>query len=410
MHAVRHLRKSVSVWRAFNNKNERSMNSFDIIVIGAGPAGAMAAQAASKGGRNVCLLERKEKAGTPVRCGEGIGLKGAFSNEFEIDTNWIKAKISRVKLISPSGIAVTLVNSVDSYVVDREIMDLDLVKRAISLGAHYQANTPVISINRNDKNLYECKSPKESYFAPCVILADGVESRLARDLCWQTALDPVDLETCAFCKVTHESIDAESCIFYIGNNITPAGYAWVFPRGNNQANIGLGVLGSNSSAGKAKALLEKFVAVKFPGAQMIDLHCGGVPAGKWLKPLVKDGAMVVGDAARQVISLTGAGINYSVYAGQLAGKIAAEAFHNGSVDYKHLQTYEKIWAKGLGKQQMRSYALKTLLIKKHDDVFLDGIAKALSKKDSKKLSILEVFLRTFISNPVAFIKALLLFR
>ena len=56
------------------------------------------------------------------------------------------------------------------------------------------------------------------------------------------------------------------------------------------------------------------------------------------------------------------------------------------------------------------YALKTLLIKKHDDVFLDGIAKALSKKDSKKLSILEVFLRTFISNPVAFIKALLLFR
>ena len=62
--------------------------------------------------------------------------------------------------------------------------------------------------------------------------------------------------------------------------------------------------------------------------------------------------MVVGDAARQVISLTGAGINYSVYAGQLAGKIAAEAFHNGSVDYKHLNL-QKIWAKGLGKQQMR---------------------------------------------------------
>ena len=122
-----------------------------------------------------------------------------------------------------------------------------------------------------------------------MILADGVESRLARDLCWQTALDPVDLETCAFCKVTHESIDAESCIFYIGNNITPAGYAWVFPQGNNQANIGLGVLGSNSrSAGKAKALLEKFVAVKFPGAQMIDLHCGGVTrrengSNLWLK-------------------------------------------------------------------------------------------------------------------------------
>ena len=386
------------------------MNTFDIIVIGAGPAGAMAAQAASKGGRSVCLLERKEKAGTPVRCGEGIGLKGASSNKFEIDPTWIKTKVSQFKMVSPSGITVTLANSVDGFIVDREIMDFDLVKRAIACGAQYQANTPVISIKRNDKNLYECKSPGQSFYAPCVILADGLESRLARDLGWKTALAPQDLETCAFCKVTHASIDPDSCIFYIGNNITPAGYAWVFPRGNNQANVGLGVLGSFSSAGKAKILLDKFVALKFDGAKMMDIHCGGVPAGKWLRPLVKDGAMVVGDAARQVISLTGAGINYSVFAGQLAGKIAAEAFQNGAIDFKHLLSYEKIWEKGLGKQQMRSYALKTLLIKKHDDAFLDGIAKSLSKKDSKKLSILEVFLRTFLSNPVAFIKALLLFK
>jgi Dehydrogenases (flavoproteins) len=170
------------------------------------------------------------------------------------------------------------------------------------------------------------------------------------------------------------------------------------------------VLGSCSSAGKAKDLLEKFVSSHFTGAAMQDLHCGGVPAGKWLKPLVKDGAMVVGDAARQVISLTGAGINYSVYAGQLAGKIAAEAFHNGDIDYRHLLHYEKIWAKGLGKQQLRSYALKTLLIKKHDDKYLDAIAKSLSKKDQTRMSILEVFLRTFTSNPMAFLKALLLFR
>ena len=386
------------------------MNTFDIIVVGAGPAGAMAAQAASKGGRNVCLLERKEKAGTPVRCGEGLGLKGAASNGFKIDPSWIKAKISKIKLISPNGTAVTLVNRVDSYVVDREIMDFDLVKRAIASGARYFAKTPVISIKRIDSKFYECISPTTSFHASCVILADGVESRCARDLGWHTALNPVDLETCAFCKVSHESIDSESCIFYIGNTVTPAGYAWVFPRGNNQANVGLGVLGSSSSSGKAQELLEKFVASIFGGAKMIDVHCGGVPAGKWLKPLVKDGAMIVGDAARQVISLTGAGINYSVYAGQLAGKIAAEAFQNDAVDYNHLLTYEKIWAKGLGKQQMRSYALKTLLIKKHDDAFLDSIAKSLSKKDKNKLSILEVFLRTFISNPVAFFKALLLFR
>lgn len=386
------------------------MNTFDIIVIGAGPAGAMAARAAAMGGRKVCLLERKKQVGTPVRCGEGIGLKGASSNQFAIDQKWIKARISRVKMISPSGITVTLINSVDSFIVDREIMDFDLVQRAIACGALYRANTPVISIKRVENKLYECYSSEGSYFAPCVIAADGVESRIARDLGWTTALSLDDLETCAFCKITHESIEPDSCVFYIGDKITPAGYAWVFPRGENCANVGLGVLGSFSTAGKAKDLLEKFVASQFKGAPIQDLHCGGVPAGKWLKPLVKDGVMVVGDAARQVISLTGAGINYSIFAGQLAGCIAAEAFHNGNIDYGHLLDYEKKWAKDLGKQQMRSYALKTLLVKKHTDKFLDSIAKSLSKKQSNKLSVLKVFLRTFASNPWAFLKALLLFR
>ena len=386
------------------------MNAYDIIVIGAGPAGSMAAQAASVGHAKVCLLERKEKAGFPVRCGEGIGLKGAFSNQFEIDPTWVKARISKVRMVSPNGTAVTLNHSVDSYVVDRELMDFELVKRSIACGAHYFAETPVISIQRIEKKLYECRSPDRSYSAPCVILADGVESRLARDLGWNTALAPEDLETCAFCKITHESISPDSCVFYIGNKITPAGYAWVFPRGESMANVGLGVLGSYSGAGKARDLLEDFVKRNFAGAGIQDLHCGGVPAGKWLKPLVKDGAMVVGDAARQVISLTGAGINYSVYAGQLAGRIAAEAFQNGTIDYNYLLNYEKIWAKGLGKQQLRSFALKTLLIKKHDDAFLNAIAQSLSKKTLKKMGILEVFLRTFASKPLAFFKALLLFK
>jgi len=140
------------------------------------------------------------------------------------------------------------------------------------------------------------------------------------------------------------------------------------------------------------------------------LHCGGVPAGVWTKPLVRDGVMLVGDTARQVISLTGAGINYSIYAGKLAGKIASEAINNKTIDYKHLLKYEETWANGLGKQQVRSYALKNLLLKNNNDDFFNSIAKSLSKKRKKQLSVLGVFLRTFITNPKAFIKALLLFR
>ena len=107
---------------------------------------------------------------------------------------------------------------------------------------------------------------------------------------------------------------------------------------------------------------------------------------------------------RQVISPTGAGINYSVYAGQSAGRIAAESFQNGNIDYNHLLKYEKIFSEDLGKQQLRSFALKTLLIKKSMRMHLDTHRRIAFKKDFKKNRILEVFLRTFASNSLLFLR------
>lgn len=382
---------------------------YEIAVIGAGPAGSMAACRAAAAGKRVCLIERKERAGVPVRCGEGIGLKG-FSLGVDVRDSWILSSISKVVMISPSGIRVDVGKIDQSYIIDREVMDSDLVDMATEKGTEYFPGTPILSIKREGDGLYLCRGRDKNFLASCVIIADGVESRLARDLGWKTALSGEDVETCAFCRLRHDNIPEGACAFYVGTNVAPNGYAWVFPRGKNTANVGLGIAGFKSEGGKAKELLLDFIDKNFPGAEMTHLHCGGVPVGKWLKPLVKEGAMVVGDAARQVHCMTGAGIAYSLIAGSMAGETAAESFVGERVDYKLLKRYEIKWRLRYGKQQMRSYSLKKTVFKEFDDKMLDRIASSLAKKEGARLSYLLVFLYAFARHPILLIKAFLLFK
>lgn len=382
--------------------------NYDIAVIGAGPAGSMASLHAARLGRRVCLIDRNARVGFPVRCGEGIGIKSFIAhagNRLE----WTKNKINRSAMVSPSGIRVTIGNIDESYILDREKMDFDLAGEAGRAGADLFLSTPVVEIQRTGDRKYECRSPDRIFFASIVIIADGVESRIARFLGWDTALPLSDIETCAFCRATSPLIDQETCVFYVGSTVAPGGYAWIFPRRNNEANVGLGIIGTQSGAGKAKEYLLKFIKKELNGATAEGLHCGGVPVARWVRPLVRDGAMLVGDAARQVNNISGAGIHYSLFAGKLAGITAAQAFSaDGSINYRVLSRYETEWKKTYGRQQDRSHALKEFVMKT-DDAFLDRIAASLSKEPPERMNYLRIFARTFSRHPLLLLKAIRLF-
>ncbi|MDR3011830.1 MAG: NAD(P)/FAD-dependent oxidoreductase [Chitinispirillales bacterium] len=387
-------------------------NKYDIVVVGAGPAGSMAAMSAAAAGAKVCLLERKPVAGAPVRCGEGIGHKG-LTLTLEPRPEWIKAEITRARMVSPSGIEVGIGNPGKAWILDREKMDADLVQDAVKHGADYFPSTPVITAEKLPNGLYRCMAKNEKhpeFIASCLILADGVESRLARNFGWNTALRPHDIETCAFARVRSADIKPDCCVFHTGSAAAPGGYVWIFPRSKGMANVGLGIIGSRCTPGLPKKLLLEFIARRFPDSEVTDVHCGGVPVGRWIRPLVKKGVMLVGDAARQVGAINGAGIAYSLYAGKTAGAIAAKSIRaDGSANHRMLREYHKQWAKRFGKQQDRSFALKEFILSAGDR-FLDDIAKSLSKEDPEKLNYLRVFTRTFASRPKLLWKAFWLFR
>jgi digeranylgeranylglycerophospholipid reductase len=313
-------------------------------------------------------------------------------------------------MVAPDGRAVEIGDVKDGgYIVDRSLMDRNLLQDAANAGARLFMSTPVTGIVRSTDGKYHCLSGAAEFIAPCVILAEGVESRLARDCGWEKALDLKDIETCAFGRLSNLDIPEDTCVFYLGQDVAPGGYLWIFPRGQGSANIGLGLAGSKSSAGKARELLVRFVNKQFPGSELQNIHCGGVPVGQWRRPLTRGGVMLAGDTALQVNCVNGGGIAYALLAGKWAGSVAAEAFANGTFTLGHLKKYEKLWARFHGKQQQRSYILKEMMLE-YDDNILNAIASALLKEKRVKRSYLRVFLRAFSRHPFLMLKAFRLFR
>ncbi len=374
---------------------------YDVVVVGAGPAGATTARFAALAGRRVCLIERKKKVGTPVRCGEAVGVKGV-TRTVAIDPRWVRARISRGFMVSPSGIRVAVGKVDEGCVVDRAVMDADLVRYAREAGADYLSGAAVQSVERIGTE-YRCHIPGKTIAGRTVTLADGVESKAARGLGWKTELRADDLYTCAFGRITHAQVEPESVALYYGRNYAPGGYAWVFDRGENTANVGLGVVGAQSRPGLPLQLLKKFTEDHFPGAELRDVHCGGVPAARWMNPLVIDGAVLVGDAARQVNCISGGGIGFALYAGRLAGEALGEATVGETVEYSRIRQYQKRWAKNMGKTQAGTYGLKKLAATFEDSV-LDSIASRLENKS--RVSFLRVFLAAYARHPMQLLKGM----
>ncbi len=366
---------------------------WDIIVVGGGPAGTVFARYAAEKGLSVLVLEKDREIGLPVRCGEGVSMRGleAFT---PVNSRWICRKISAIDFYAPDGTLVEVNFKMAGAILDRRLFDRDLADLAVQAGArvYTRANVTDLILEggfvRGVVASYRNEDLKLS--ARLVIAADGVESRIARKAGIKTAVTPENMDSCVQVTAHGLNFNPDALSFYMKREYAPGGYVWVFPKSETSANVGLGISGNFTHRISPHKALIKFLGDMFPNASWSGFVAGGVPTDKTLNRIVANGLMVVGDAARMVNPLSGGGIHAAMKAGKLAADTAVEALKQNDVSEEFLKQYAKIWHDKAGKNHEGLYRLKEV-VNRLTDEDLDKLGHKMVAIPREKRSLTRIF-------------------
>jgi digeranylgeranylglycerophospholipid reductase len=384
---------------------------YDAVVVGSGPAGSVTARFAAESGAKVLIIERRSEVGVPVLCGEGIS-KNVDDYKVLEGRRWIANNMDGARIFSPDGTKVTLAAEMagneTGYVLYRDIFDQELARGAVRAGADLMLNTRAVDIIKENGKI---KGVKAKHFdeeidirADVVVGADGVESKVGRWGGIKTTLKPKDLETCAQYTLTGIDIDRAYCDFYLGKKIAPGGYVWVFPKGNDVANVGIGILASLSTPGLATKLLDKFINShpELKKGEPVRFLAGAVSVCEPYES-VRDNLLLVGDAARQVDPITGGGLMASIEAGKIAGETIGKAVEKQKFDKDLLSIYEKAVEEAFYKKLKRNYMVKEIMLG-FEDKTLNMLADSLKNVKFDEISTLGLVKALVSKHPSLLVK------
>lgn len=327
-------------------------NTYDLVVVGGGPAGSSAAHTASRNGLKVVLIEKEESIAESVRTSGVTWIQNI--EEFGIPENCYNP-VKNFEFYSPNN-KVSIGDTVArSAVLDVRKTYRWLASQAEESGTEIVVNTTVKDAIKDDSGkiigVKAIQNEKEiEFFGKVVVDASGFQSTVAKSMGFVKQWERFGAGAEYEAKVEH--VKADTWWLMVGEKYSPAGYAWIFPLGDNIARIGVGIGKPDSPVDPTARLKELIENKEGPIADLgkiepIEFHYGLIPNDGLSRKTVYDNLILVGDSAGQANPLVLEGIRYAIKFGRIAGEVASKAIKSNDTSEKKLSEYEDNWKKAI---------------------------------------------------------------